>query len=409
MIELFIYLTITMYILIKISLDMLQISYIRNASITNDELESFSINLDYFDKSNSYNIDKLNLSIVNMIVTSLMLVYFIFLGGIYDISKIVENIGWVRINDDLMLIIIFLMMVSIINIPIGLYKTFCIEEKYGFNKNNLNLYVKDFIFSLSISLVIVAGLFTVFNMLFHAFPESWWLYTWGVYIIFNIIALYAYPTIIAPIFNNFKELSDIKIINIIKNLSMKTDFNISDVYVMDGSKRSTHSNAYFTGFYKSKRIVFFDTLLDILNPNEVQAVLAHEIGHYKKNHILKSMILSLILSLLGFYLLYKATLYDSFFYGLNINPESPAQLIIFFSFVLPSILFFLNPIFSSLSRKNEFEADNYAKQFSDKHALISSLKKLYKENLTLFKTNPLYSRIYNSHPTVFERINNLKL
>jgi STE24 endopeptidase len=231
---------------------------------------------------------------------------------------------------------------------------------------------------------------------------------WIAYILFNVIVLFAYPTIIAPIFNDFKKLSDEKIIDIIKTLSNKTDFNITDVYVMDGSKRSKHSNAYFTGFYKSKRIVFFDTLLEILTPKEVQAVLAHEIGHYKKNHITKSMILSLFISLAGLYLLFQVSTYTPLFIELGINPDSTSQLVIFFSLVLSPVLYFLNPIFSSISRKNEFEADNYAKEYSDKNDLITSLKKLYKENLTLIKTSPIYSQVYNSHPTVFERINNLE-
>jgi STE24 endopeptidase len=223
-----------------------------------------------------------------------------------------------------------------------------------------------------------------------------------------VVVLFAYPTIIAPMFNDFKKLSDKEIINIIKTLSNKTNFNVTDVYVMDGSKRSKHSNAYFTGFYKSKRIVFFDTLLDILTPKEVQAVLAHEIGHYKKKHITKSMILSLFISLAGLYLLFQVSMYTPLFIDLGINPNSTSQLVIFFSLVLSPVLYFLNPIFSSISRKNEFEADNYAKEYSDKNDLITSLKKLYKENLTLIKTSPIYSQVYNSHPTVFERINNLQ-
>ena len=407
MIDLFIYLIISLYILIKNVLDMCQIRYIQNATISNIELELFSVNSDYFEKSNSYNIAKLYMSIVNMIVTAVLLYYFIFFEGISYFSNNIENVNIFEINEELMIIIFFIILMSIINIPIGLYKTFYIEDKYGFNKNSLSLYARDYLISLILSLIIFAVLFSIFNFLFLTYPDSWWLYIWAVYILFNILILYAYPMIIAPMFNNFKKLSDIKIVAIIKTLSDKTKFNISDVYVMDGSKRSTHSNAYFTGFYKSKRIVFFDTLLDMLTPNEIKAVLAHEIGHYKKNHILKSMVLSLILSLLGFYLIYQVTLFSNFFEQLNINSNSAAELVIFFSFVLPSMLFFLNPLFSSLSRKNEFEADDYAKEFSNKYDLISSLKKLYKENLTLFKTSPIYSRIYNSHPTVFERINNL--
>ena len=251
-------------------------------------------------------------------------------------------------------------------------------------------------------------MFSALNVLFISYPDYWWFYIWLLYILFNIFILYAYPIFIAPLFNEFKKLSDKSIIEVVNSLSKKTSFSVSNIYVMDGSKRSAHSNAYFTGFHKSKRIVFFDTLLSMLTPNEIEAVLAHEIGHYKKNHILKSMLMSLVFSFLAFYFMYNITLIDSFFYELNINPSSPGQLIIFFSLILPSVLFFLNPFFSSLSRKNEFEADNYAKDFSNKDDLISSLKKLYKENLTILKTSPLYSSIYNSHPTVFERINNLK-
>ena len=409
MIDLFVYLLVGLYVSIKIVLEVSQIFYIRKATISADELHDYSIDLDYFKKSNAYNIDKLTLSIINIIISSLLLVYFIFLSGISDFSRYIEGINIFGLNNELMIIIFFFIFLSMINIPIGLYKNFHIEDKYGFNRSNLALYIKDYLMSLILSIVIVAVLFSVFNFIFQKYPNLWWFYMWVFYILFNIIVLFAYPTFIAPIFNNFKKLSDTRITNVVKELSDKTKFNIADIYVMDGSRRSTHSNAYFTGFYKSKRIVFFDTLLAMLTPNEVKAVLAHEIGHYKKNHIMKSMLLSLIISLVGFYLIYQITLISSFYYRFDMNPNSAADVVIFFSFILPIIMFFLNPIFSSISRKNEFEADNYAKKFSNKNDLISSLKKLYKENLSLFKTNPLYSKIYNSHPTVFERINNLKL
>ena len=211
--------------------------------------------------------------------------------------------------------------------PIDVYKTFYIEEKHGFNKNTINQYLKDTLISLILTLLIVSLLFSIFHTLFKEYPESWWLYMWIAYIIFNVIVLFAYPTIIAPMFNDFKKLSDKKIIDIIKTLSNKTDFNVTDVYVMDGSKRSKHSNAYFTGFYKSKRIVFFYTLLEILTPKEVQAVLAHEIGHYKKNHITKSMILSLFISLAGLFLLFHVSTYAPLFIELGINPNSTSNLL----------------------------------------------------------------------------------
>ena len=396
------------YITLKVLLDIYQIYYIKNADVSDADLELFSIDIDYFNRSNSYNISKLFISIINVIITGIILSYFIFLGGIQDINNNIEKLNISYVNQELAIVIFFVVFMTVINMPIGLYKTFYVEEKFGFNKSSLSLYIKDSLLSLVLGVVIISILFSILNFLFTSYPDYWWFYIWLVYILFNIFILYAYPIFIAPLFNEFKKLSDKSIIGVVNSLSKKTNFSVSNIYVMDGSKRSAHSNAYFTGFHKSKRIVFFDTLLTMLTPNEIEAVLAHEIGHYKKNHILKSMLMSLVFSFLAFYLMYNITLINSLFYELKINPNSPGQLIIFFSLVVPSILFFLNPFFSSLSRKNEFEADNYAKDFSNKDDLISSLKKLYKENLTILKTSPLYSSIYNSHPTVFERINNLK-
>ena len=396
------------YITLKVLLDIYQIYYIKNADVSDADLELFSIDIDYFNRSNSYNISKLFISIINVIITGIILSYFIFLGGIQDINNNIEKLNISYVNQELAIVIFFVVFMTVINIPIGLYKTFYIEEKFGFNKSSLSLYIKDSLLSLVLGVVIISILFSTLNFLFTSYPDYWWFYIWLVYILFNIFILYAYPIFIAPLFNEFKKLSDKSIIGVVNSLSKKTNFSVSNIYVMDGSKRSAHSNAYFTGFHKSKRIVFFDTLLTMLTPNEIEAVLAHEIGHYKKNHILRSMLMSLVFSFLAFYLMYNITLINSLFYELKINPNSPGQLIIFFSLMVPSILFFLNPFFSSLSRKNEFEADNYAKDFSNKDDLISSLKKLYKENLTILKTSPLYSSIYNSHPTVFERINNLK-
>tara|TARA_B100001758_G_scaffold91845_1_gene78430 strand:+ start:56 stop:1282 length:1227 start_codon:yes stop_codon:yes gene_type:complete len=396
------------YITLKVLLDIYQIYYIKNANASDADLKLFSIDIDYFKRSNSYNISKLFLSIINVVITGIILSYFVLLGGIQDFNNNIEKLNISYVNQELAIVIFFVVFMSVINMPIGLYKNFYIEEKFGFNKSSLSLYIKDSLLSLILGVVIASILFSALNVLFISYPDYWWFYIWLVYILFNIFILYAYPIFIAPLFNEFKKLSDKSIIEVVNSLSKKTNFSVSNIYVMDGSKRSAHSNAYFTGFHKSKRIVFFDTLLSMLTPNEIEAVLAHEIGHYKKNHILKSMLMSLVFSFLAFYFMYNITLIDSFFYELNINPSSPGQLIIFFSLILPSVLFFLNPFFSSLSRKNEFEADNYAKDFSNKDDLISSLKKLYKENLTILKTSPLYSSIYNSHPTVFERINNLK-
>ena len=216
-----------------------------------------------------------------------------------------------------------------------------------------------------------------------------------------------FPTLIAPIFNKFKKLDDDKLTYSINELTAKTEFPIEDLYIMDGSKRSSHSNAYFTGLFGKKRIVFFDTLLDILDKNEIRSVLAHEIGHYKEKHILKSTLLFSLLSLIFLFVFYTF-LSVAFTNNISLYSTSTSSIAIMFILISPMISFFLMPLLSSYSRKNEFEADNYAKVFTDRKDLVSSLLKLYRGNLSLIKSSKLYSIFYYSHPSVFDRINNLE-
>ena len=222
-----------------------------------------------------------------------------------------------------------------------------------------------------------------------------------------IISIFIYPTYISPLFNKFQNLNDDDIKNEIKDLSEKTSFPVNNLYVMDRSKRSKHPNAYFTGFKNNRRIVFFDTLLSILTPREVKAVLAHEIGHYKHNHIVKSLLLSTLIIFLGLFLLSSLINSTTYLNLLNLPFNASSQLIaLFFTYQVAS--FFIDPLFSSLSRKNEYEADAYAANQVDKEYLISSLTKLYKSNLSFLVPNKLYALFYYSHPTVLERINKLR-
>jgi STE24 endopeptidase len=222
-----------------------------------------------------------------------------------------------------------------------------------------------------------------------------------------ILSIFVYPTYISPLFNKFKNLDDENIKNEINDLSVKTHFPINNLYVMDRSKRSKHPNAYFTGFKNNRRIVFFDTLLELLTPNEVKAVLAHEIGHYKHNHIVKSLLLSTCVIFIGLFLLSNLVNSVAYLNLLNLQFNSSSQLIALF-FTYQIISFFIDPLFSSLSRKNEYEADAYAANQVDKEYLISSLTKLYKSNLSFLIPNKLYALFYYSHPTVLERINKLR-
>jgi len=397
------------YSVFKIFLDLHQIQYIKSTQITDEELKSINLDQDYVIKSKAYNIKKLYISVFNTLIKSLFIMIFLSFNGM---SVLIEATAYVNVflfNTEVVNIILFIIFLTLIDLPTSYYKTFVIEKAYGFNRQSKALFFKDFILSLIISLIILSILFLSFDALFNSYSNDWWFYMWLVFIVFNISIIYLFPILISPMFNSFKKIDDDKIISGIKDLADKTNFNISNVYVMDGSKRSNHSNAYFTGFYKNKRIVFYDTLLDLLTPNEIRSVLAHEIGHYVKKHIMQSMIISLFMSLLFFYLSYQVVSFEKLFNELGMNNSSTSNIVILFSLLLPCILYFITPLFSILSRKNEYEADNYAKLHTDKNDLISSLLKLYKENLNLVKSSPIYSLVYNSHPTVFERISNLKI
>ncbi|MBT3548551.1 MAG: M48 family metallopeptidase [Gammaproteobacteria bacterium] len=400
---------IIIYSAIKILLDIHQIKYIGSVTISNEELNSINLNKEYVEKSKLYNTDKLFLSIANTLIKSLIIILFLVFNGITVIEDISGMINIFGMNNDAMNIFVFIIIMTLIDLPISYYKTFNIEMNYGFNRQSKILFFKDFILSLVISMIIFLTLFITFHSVYNTYTEKWWLYMWVVFIIFNIFILYLFPVVISPLFNSFKKIDNERITACINDLVKKTNFNISDVYVMDGSKRSSHSNAYFTGFYKNKRIVFYDTLVKLLTPNEIKSVLAHEIGHYMKKHILQSMVISFALSLLFFYISYQIISFEFLFNQLSMTTSSTSHIVILFSLVLPSILYFIAPFFSVLSRKNEYEADDYAKLHSNKNDLITSLLKLNKENLNLVKSSPIYSAIYNSHPTVFERINNLQL
>tara|TARA_B100000965_G_C19547438_1_gene738530 strand:- start:863 stop:1570 length:708 start_codon:yes stop_codon:yes gene_type:complete len=225
--------------------------------------------------------------------------------------------------------------------------------------------------------------------------------------LFIVLSIYIYPTYISPLFNKFKNLENREIKKEIEDLSIKTSFSIENLFVMDKSKRSKHPNAYFTGFKNNRRIVFYDTLIDLLSPKEIKAVMAHEIGHYKHNHIFKSLLLSSIVIFIGMFLLSLLVNNPNYIQALNLPLNSASQLLaLVFSYQI--ISFFIDPLFSVLSRKNEYQADNFASNHVDKNYLISSLVKLYKSNLAFLRPNKIYAIFYFSHPTVLERIENLR-
>ena len=406
--------TLLIYFLTRFALDAIQIRYVKSMKITDNELNLLKLNRQHLEKSTLYNIDKLIISMLNLIVQIFIIYLFLFAGGLEYLIETTSSLYSKKdfifgfMNPELFIIITFFLIMTILGIPMSLYKIFILEEKYGFNKMTIGLFIRDFLISLMLSLLIISILFLSFLFLYSNFEKNWWVLMWAVFLLFNIILLYVYPTLISPLFNKFKKIGDQNIMKAIDDLTEKVDFNIKNVFVMDGSKRSKHSNAYFTGFHKNKRIVFFDTLLENLSVNEVTSVLAHEIGHYKEKHILKSIVLNMILSLFVFFIMYKLSTLDIFFHAVGVNTITPSTIILTYSLLFPVVGFFITPLLTSFSRKNEYEADSFAKKYTNKDDLISALIKLYKENLTILKPSPLYANFYYTHPTVFERIKKLK-
>ncbi|GAB1392725.1 M48 family metallopeptidase [Rhodocyclaceae bacterium] len=296
----------------------------------------------------------------------------------------------------------------VVGLPFSLYRTFVLEARFGFNKMTPKLYLVDLIKQLVLTVLIGGPLLLAVLWLMGAMGESWWLYVWAVWLGFNLLVLMLYPTFIAPLFNKFSPLADGEMKTRIEALLARCGFASSGLFVMDGSKRSAHGNAYFTGFGKAKRIVFFDTLLEKLAPGEVEAVLAHELGHYKRRHIVKRIVMMSALSLALLWLLGQLIDQPWFYAALNVGSGGTAMALILFSLVLPVFSFPLSPLFSSLSRRHEFEADAYAAQQASRDDLITALVKLYRDNAATLTPDPLHSLFYDSHPPASIRIAHLK-
>ena len=394
------------YLFAKVVLDILQIYTIKNAMIDTQSMQLLDISIDDDKKSRQYNISKLNLSIMKNIFY-VGYIYLLFLGGLFKyINTSINHYDTSLYIIDLASILTVYMIIHISMLPFSFYSNFVIETKYQFNTSTKILFFKDNLISLVMTLLIVSLLSLIFFYIV-TYQNLWWLLMSLTMFSLIIISMFIYPTYISPIFNNFKKLNDEGIKDEIKDLSKKTNFSIENLFIMDRSKRSKHPNAYFTGFKSNRRIVFYDTLIDLLSAQEIKAVLAHEIGHYKHNHIIKSLVLSSIVIFIGMFLLSQLINSNHYLEILNLPISASSQLVALF-FTYQVVSFFTDPFFSTLSRKNEYEADTFASNQVEKEYLISSLTKLYKSNLSFLIPNKLYALFYFSHPTVLERINNLR-
>ena len=318
---------------------------------------------------------------------------------VYEFGPLVTGIA---------VIVSLTLLSSLLSMPFSLYHTFVIEERFGFNKMTLRIWLLDLLKSALLVAALGIPLLLAILWLMHRAGEQWWIYAWLLWMGFSLLMMWAYPAFIAPLFNKFSPLDDAGLRRRIESLLQRCGFQSQGVFVVDGSRRSSHGNAYFTGFGRNKRIVFYDTLLETLNEDEVEAVLAHELGHFKRNHLKKSLLLTSAISLLGFALLAWLMRSEWFYGALGVDMPSIHAALILFVMVMPVFTYFINPMFSALSRKHEFEADEFAHSNSNYKALISALVNLYRDNASTLTPDPLHSMFYDSHPPAMIRINRLQ-
>jgi STE24 endopeptidase len=363
------------------------------------------ISLESHQKAADYSSDKTKLALTEVVVQALLLLAFTLGGGLQWLDDAWRNI---LPNAEIMrgaLVICSAMLVSaLVDIPFEYYKTFSVDEKFGFNKMTPNMFFSDLVKHSLVGIALGAPVLFAALWLMQGAGQYWWFYLWVVWSVFNIIMLAIYPTFIAPLFNKFTPLADESLKSRIEALLTKCGFKSQGLFVMDGSTRSGHGNAYFTGFGSSKRVVFFDTLLSRLNTEEIEAVLAHELGHFKHHHVIKRIIMLFALSFAGLALLGWLTNQAWFYNGLGVTTPSNYMALMLFLLVSPVFLFILRPIMASYSRKNEFEADDYAAKHADANKLIDALVKLYRDNASTLTPDPLHSAFYDSHPPASMRI-----
>ncbi len=359
-------------------------------------------------KAAAYTSAKTKINIAGLIVQALFL-YVITLGGwINELNATLYAYLSGEIIQGVALILIIMILSSLIELPLGLYKTFVVDEKFGFNKMTISLFISDLFKQSIVSLIIVIPVIYIALWIFGNLGESWWIWLWVFFSIFNVVMLAVYPLYIAPLFNKFNPMVDKELKSKIEILLKKCGFESDGLFVMNGSLRSTHGNAYFTGFGKAKRIVFFDTLLERLTHNEILAVLAHELGHFAHNHVKKRIFALFLISFVGLYLLDFLKSNEWFYFGLGVTEQSNATALLLFVLISPLVLFFIRPIMAFYSRKNEYEADSYACKYTPASDLKNSLIKLYRDNASTLTPDSLYSAFYDSHPPAIARIGALE-
>ncbi len=356
------------------------------------------IALEQHQKAADYTVAKSRFGRIDTIYDVIVLLIITLGGGLALIDRYWQGYELGPVWTGIAVIISLMIATTLISLPVTLYSTFVIEEKFGFNRMTPGLFVIDMLKGFAVMLLLGTPLIAAILWIMHSAGTLWWFYAWLVWTGFSVAITWAYPRFISPMFNKFSPIEDQALRDSIEALMARCGFKSKGIFVMDGSKRSSHGNAYFTGIGNNKRIVFFDTLIDSLETLEIEAVLAHELGHFRKNHVRKRLILTFGMSLLGLAVLGFLKEQAWFYAALGVTTPSDYGALILFTLVMPVFTFLLTPLGSLLSRRHEFEADEYAAEQSDAQALIRALVKLYRDNATTLTPDPVHSRFYDSHP-----------
>ena len=366
------------------------------------------IGLDAHRKAADYTVAKGRLGRVSLLLDFAVVLIWTLGGGLTALDGLWRGATFGPLTIGVLVIGSFAIINALIGLPLSLYSTFGIEADFGFNRTTWRTWVLDLVKSTLLAVVLGMPLLYAALALMKRAGGLWWLYVWALWFGFSLFLTWAYPKFIAPLFNKFSPLADESLKDRIEGLLTRCGFRSEGVFVMDGSARSAHGNAYFTGFGANKRIVFFDTLMATLQPEEIEAVLAHELGHFKLKHVIQRLLLIAVLGLAGLGLLGWLVAQDWFYTGLGVAAPSGYMALLLFTLLLPPFLLVLEPLSSAWSRKHEFEADAYARAQADGAALVRALVKLYRDNASTLTPDPLHSAFYDSHPPALSRIARLQ-
>ena len=385
-----------------------QINSVRSNRDNVPEAFNDKISLEAHQKAADYTEAKVKTGLLELIIGSALLLLWTLAGGLQFLDNWLRTFGMSEIFTGTALILSVFAIMAILELPLSLFKIFKIEQSFGFNKMTPKIFFIDLLKNTLVGFLIGAPILLFVLWIMENSGTYWWVYGWCTWLTFSLLMMWAYPAFIAPIFNKFRTLENDELKTRIENLLARNGFKSNGIFVMDGSTRSTHGNAYFTGLGANKRIVFFDTLIDELSYDEIEAVLAHELGHFKCNHIRKRISLLAAIFFIGLAILGWLINQTWFYNGLGIDQMSTYIALLLFVMVSPAFTFFMQPLFSFISRQHEFEADDFAAGQAQTENLITALVNLYRENANTLTPDPLYSAFHDSHPPAPIRIAHLK-